>query len=299
MVGLLVASRFVLLLALLLRVSAHGPTVSVTQDCYEKNPASAIEVVFEHSFLDDDWFAFAPATKRQSFQTLATGDFEAWSWKCGDSWCSIADGSILVPNSLPEGDWVVIAAHNAQVAPYQGYAVSSVFEIKNSCDNAMPTVPSRAFEATETPTRKPTFVIKFGPQPPTKMPTDSPVKEPTEAPVPDPTPSPTKVLTRKPTSAPVPAPVPTPVPTPVAAPPANEAPTRKPTFSLSMGVGPASDNELAFTQMLSARADIEEIIANDQPMAAKFLRLIFHDCIGGCDGKLFAFVSLDGLTLYP
>ena len=34
----------------------------------------------------------------------------------------------------------------------------------------------------------------------------------------------------------------------------------------------------------SARSDIERIIQRDRPLAAKFLRLIFHDCVGGCDG---------------
>ena len=34
----------------------------------------------------------------------------------------------------------------------------------------------------------------------------------------------------------------------------------------------------------AARTDIETIIANDIGLGAKFLRLSFHDCVGGCDG---------------
>ena len=34
----------------------------------------------------------------------------------------------------------------------------------------------------------------------------------------------------------------------------------------------------------AARSDIVQIINNEPKMAAKFLRLSFHDCVGGCDG---------------
>lgn len=34
----------------------------------------------------------------------------------------------------------------------------------------------------------------------------------------------------------------------------------------------------------SARADIARLIASNSILAGKFLRLAFHDCVGGCDG---------------
>lgn len=34
----------------------------------------------------------------------------------------------------------------------------------------------------------------------------------------------------------------------------------------------------------AVRSDVEDIIAADEAKAAKFLRLSFHDCVGGCDG---------------
>ena len=33
-----------------------------------------------------------------------------------------------------------------------------------------------------------------------------------------------------------------------------------------------------------ARADIRRIVRRNRRMGAKFLRLMFHDCVGGCDG---------------
>ena len=36
--------------------------------------------------------------------------------------------------------------------------------------------------------------------------------------------------------------------------------------------------------IVAARADIRSILDRDINMAAKFVRLAFHDCIGGCDG---------------
>ena len=59
----------------------------------------------------------------------------------------------------------------------------------------------------------------------------------------------------------------------------------------------------------SARADIEALIDRDSFLGAKFLRLAFHDCVGGCDGRFikqklsvcrcFSFGKLTFLPVYP
>jgi hypothetical protein len=41
-----------------------------------------------------------------------------------------------------------------------------------------------------------------------------------------------------------------------------------------------------------ARADIESLIENSQSLRGKFLRLSFHDCVGGCDGEVFVLEEL-------
>jgi hypothetical protein len=45
-------------------------------------------------------------------------------------------------------------------------------------------------------------------------------------------------------------------------------------------------NDLALSHLTAARTEIESLISNDSTLAPKFLRMSFHDCIGGCDGTL-------------
>jgi hypothetical protein len=49
------------------------------------------------------------------------------------------------------------------------------------------------------------------------------------------------------------------------------------------GCSPGSDEMAAVVEQ--ARADIEGLIANNRLLIGKFLRLSFHDCVGGCDGE--------------
>jgi hypothetical protein len=53
-------------------------------------------------------------------------------------------------------------------------------------------------------------------------------------------------------------------------------------------VRPIDNGEIDSTDLAAviarARLDIEELIAQNTPMGAKFLRLAFQDCVGGCDG---------------
>lgn len=45
-----------------------------------------------------------------------------------------------------------------------------------------------------------------------------------------------------------------------------------------------NDNERALLHITDARSAIESLIRSDDTLAPKFLRMGFHDCIGGCDG---------------
>ena len=45
-----------------------------------------------------------------------------------------------------------------------------------------------------------------------------------------------------------------------------------------------SANVVALEHINSAKAEIETLIRNDRTLAPQFLRMGFHDCIGGCDG---------------
>jgi hypothetical protein len=46
----------------------------------------------------------------------------------------------------------------------------------------------------------------------------------------------------------------------------------------------ASNNQLAAQHLKQARDEIEGMVRNDAALGATFLRMIFHDCVGGCDG---------------
>ena len=45
-------------------------------------------------------------------------------------------------------------------------------------------------------------------------------------------------------------------------------------------------NEIALKRINSAKAELLGLIRGDRTLAPQFLRLGFHDCIGGCDGTL-------------
>lgn len=49
----------------------------------------------------------------------------------------------------------------------------------------------------------------------------------------------------------------------------------------------STENAAAFSRLQAARQEIANLIAADIKMAPQFLRMAFHDCIGGCDGMCF------------
>jgi hypothetical protein len=57
-----------------------------------------------------------------------------------------------------------------------------------------------------------------------------------------------------------------------------------PTLLVSLALGAVTAQQDVALIISHARFDIERIVANNAQMGAKFLRLAFHDCVGGCDG---------------
>lgn len=57
----------------------------------------------------------------------------------------------------------------------------------------------------------------------------------------------------------------------------------------SIPVNPATENanQVAARHLKSARDEIEGLVRGDPALAGTFLRLLFHDCIGGCDGMYY------------
>ena len=90
-------------------------------------------------------------------------------------------------------------------------------------------------------------------------------------------------------------PAPALVPAPVAVPIATFAPI--PVATVVPGpipAGTAISNVSALNRINSAKAEILGLIRGDRTLAPQFLRLGFHDCIGGCDGTLCLFVCCAG-----
>jgi hypothetical protein len=66
------------------------------------------------------------------------------------------------------------------------------------------------------------------------------------------------------------------------------SPVRSPVAAPTSG----NANAVALSHINSARSEIEGLIRNDKRLAPQFLRMGFHDCIGGCDGMCALFVRV-------
>ena len=66
------------------------------------------------------------------------------------------------------------------------------------------------------------------------------------------------------------------------------SPVRTPVRAPVAAPTSANANAVALKRINSAKTEIEGLIRNDKRLAPQFLRLGFHDCIGGCDG-MFVF----------
>jgi hypothetical protein len=65
---------------------------------------------------------------------------------------------------------------------------------------------------------------------------------------------------------------------------ATLAPTVAPPVPVSGGGDGTTTNALALGHLAAARSEMESLIFKDFRLAPQFLRMAFHDCIGGCDG---------------
>jgi hypothetical protein len=103
--------------------------------------------------------------------------------------------------------------------------------------------------------------------------------QPNSAPVDETT---TAMPTRFPTAAPIaPAPITPPITPPITVP--SNPPVTVPTLTPGGGVRVITDPNIAGA-IANARGQIDALVRADDDLIGKFLRLVFHDCVGGCDG---------------
>ena len=98
---------------------------------------------------------------------------------------------------------------------------------------------------------------------------------PTTSPVPFPTPAPVPVSNPVPISTPSTIPSPTASPVPIPTLPPNED---------TVPLLPIDCDPIIATLVDDASTAILETLRNDINLAAKYVRMAFHDCVGGCDG---------------
>lgn len=270
-------------------------SIGVRQACF--NYGEAIEIDFDNTGLPGpdpdlaDWIGLTtPATL-----DVASLDPRPimWMWACGDQDCAFAalDGTVVFGPGQPDESGVdswpldagqYVAFLTGGSSPYQARALSIDFQVMPEGQFCTGTQPQ---ENLPIPTEKTPILTNI----PTPFPTRFPTRTPTKPPTPFPTRSPTRTPTRGPTPIPTPqrttAPIRAPTPTP------TNAPTRSPTPGPTEPIPIVTPDRVEVSQrsgmsgvVRNARSDIRRIIASESRLAPKFLRLVFHDCVGGCDG---------------
>jgi len=147
-------------------------------------------------------------------------------------------------------------------------APTTVVPIVSSTPSASPVDPSPTVSPTATPSASPVDPS------PTVSPTATTTTTPSDPPTKTPTVSPTKIPTRLPTTSPTATPTKAPFPNPPTASPTatpTKAPVPIPPIPISTTIEEVSD-------------EIRELLDDDSDLGAKFVRLGFHMCVGGCDG---------------
>jgi Peroxidase len=203
---------------LLLRRGVFGQQVRADRECYSFG--EGFQVTYSGADAVDDWIAIVPVASldritdnNNNLLLVQDDDVIDWAWKCGDTPCPQTSGSVLLPNTVPPGEYVAVLARSTDQEPYPVFATSPTLMVADDCSTGVG--PDAAPVATPTPRVRP---------------------------------------------AEVPVPVPPPPP-------------------------PSSNGNAEAAQALAnARSMIASMIASDADLAPKFLRLVFHDCIGGCDG---------------
>lgn len=292
-----------LLWAVLAAMTAQAE-VSTDKACYT-SADNGILVSFTDAPRVDDWVAIVPLG---SVTTLIQDEYEVWSWKCGDQ-CPEASGRVFLENTLSNGDWVAVLAENADPPPYPIIALSDPFQVRDDCGEQSgeeiefrvdgssfevgdaffveysnyqavanddfiaifdASIPSNQLPASGLLWR---WVCNKQGSPCTNASPDGRVRfrsssEWAEGNWPLPAGGSYKAYMLRNLS-----------PEPFW--PIVEAESE--VFSV---VEPPSvdESEVALNALSDAKVEIERLIDQDRTIAAKFVRLIFHDCIGGCDG---------------
>lgn len=290
--------------------------IDVDKACYSLG--EDILVFFRNGdALEDDWVGFFSAEEDNA--SLEENE-QAWMWLCGpscDGDVSVEAGTVQVRDSLPTGRWKAVLAPNTD-SPFKAYAVSNTFVVRENCENngdglfsvlvlgdefspgenilvsfehANPLGDSFVgIYAASTPSSQLNddngilwlwICNKQGSQ--CVSPPDQGVVDfdsgstwwggDTDWPL---APGDYKAyllredFTVLATSS---------VFTVVADEDANPSPSPP-----SNG----DENAVALAALMEARDEIEDIIRNDRDLSPKFLRMIFHDCVGGCDGEFLS-----------
>ena len=284
-------------------------SIGVRKACF--NFGEAIEIDFDNTGLPgprpdfDDWIGLSnPNTL--DIASLDPRPF-MWMWACGDQFCAdaVSGGTVVFGPNQPDESGVdswpldageYVAFLTGGVNPYQARALSINFKVMpegHFCPGTQPQqqdVPIKT-ENNSSPTPSPT-----------EVPTLTPMRALTRAPIRTPTPAPMQKRTPVPTRPPVPAPTPpptqkhTPAPTPTPTRAPIAVPTLEPTEPVPIVVPDkvvVSEHSGISRIVRNARNDIQRIIASERRLAPKFLRLVFHDCVGGCDGTYHCHVVND------
>mmetsp|Transcript_13912 Transcript_13912/g.19921 ORF Transcript_13912/g.19921 Transcript_13912/m.19921 type:complete len:572 (+) Transcript_13912:114-1829(+) len=93
---------------------------------------------------------------------------------------------------------------------------------------------------------------------------------------------PPRTVTFPPVTPPTLPPLSTETPTPMPLIPPTQAPTTQPPTTENPTPAPVSSSVSKF--VTEAKSDIASLISSDPSLAPKFVRMGFHDCVGGCDG---------------
>lgn len=126
----LCALAFILFAAAPTFVAAQS--VSVDKSCYNVDSQGFVDIVItvqnDANPAPLDWIGIFPAGSSQMT------DIGAWLFTCGDKFCMKAESQGMVPlkTSLVVGDWKAVLSRS-NMPPYVPYAVSPTFTVSSAC----------------------------------------------------------------------------------------------------------------------------------------------------------------------
>lgn len=238
-------------------VAAQEDFVSTDKVCYVsgEHPSISFEAF---NPTEDDWIGIYPSSLVSPHE-----DPSLWLWTCGTQqcWGKMNRGTISFGSSadyvdiwpLDLGSYRAVLARDAvdDQSSYDFYATSDLFAVQDSC-GPITLEPTSAPPTTLSPTTLPPKTLS----PTTLSPTSS---------TPTPTTPPTTLspTTLKP----------------------SLRPTSTATTSANTKTNPQEIPKNMAAVIAAAKTDIAYLVIANPPLSALFLRMMFHDCVGGrCDG---------------